>query len=319
MLNDSQNSRRGRPSSPKPARRGNPSTMNRPDSESLNSNATSTVAAQFFARNLEEDKDKANKPSIANGFIPPVIEKQEEKTVSPFKAPPKGPIKRPKNAANIAFQQEEKEPEEEVKKAPEGPQIAKFMNIPIVQKPESPFKPISEAPQNNTGLKAPIKRPPSASVNHAAAKKEEAEREKIKEELDAMGGAFKPLAADTPAPEKEAAPEKPAFAQSAFVARPDAGRSPFSRPKGAEKPAFTPVASTKPRTMEKTFVPLAPVPFTEKQKEDPVSPFAPPVQKTEEQKRIEEENAKRALEQSRIEVKKSRLDKLRDGLNRPLF
>ena len=71
--------------------------------------------------------------------------------------------------------------------------------------------------------------------------------------------------------------------------------------------------------MEKTFVPLAPVPFTEKQKEDPVSPFAPPVQKTEEQKRIEEENARRALEQSRIEVKKSRLDKLRDGLNRPLF
>ncbi len=276
--------------------------MNRPDSESLNSNATSTVAAQFFARNLEEDKDKANKPSIANTFIPPVIEKEQEKTVSPFKAPPKGPIKRPKNAANIAFQQEEKKPEEEVKKAPEGPQIAKFMNIPIVQKPESPFKPISEAPQNNTGLKAPIKRPPSASINHAAAQKEEAPEA-------ASESPFKPAPA----------PEKPAFAQSAFVARPDAGRSPFSRPKGAEKPAFTPVASTKPRTMEKTFVPLAPVPFTEKQKEDPVSPFAPPVQKTEEQKRIEEENARRALEQSRIEVKKSPLDKLRDGLNRPLF
>ena len=292
--------------------------MNRPDSESLNSNATSTVAAQFFARNLEEDKDKANKPSIATGFIPPVIEKEEEKTVSPFKAPPKGPIKRPKNAANIAYQQEEKEVEEEVKKAPEGPQIAKFMNIPIVQKPESPFKPIGEAPQNNTGLKAPIKRPPSASVNHAAAQKEEAEREKIKEELDAMGGAFKPQ--ETPAPEPEAAPEeKPAFAKPGLGARPDAGRSPFSRPKGAEKPAFTPVASAKPRTMEKTFVPLAPVPFTEKQKEEAVSPFAPRVEKTEEQLRIEEENARRALEQSRVEVKKSRLDKLMDNLNRPIF
>lgn len=301
MLNDSQNSRKNRPASPKPQRR-NTSTMNVPDSGSLNSNASATVAAQFFAKDIGSEDYK---PSIANSFIPPVLDnKTEEKAASPFKAPPKAPIKRPKNAANVAFHMDEEETKEDAPKAPEGPQIARFMDIPVLKKPESPFVPLGQAPANN-GLKAPIKRPASASVNHAAARKEEEEREKIKAELDAMGGAFKPKPAEEPAPlTKPAAPSS----RSAFSKSP------------AEK-TFVPLAPVpkKPVTSDKTFVPLAPVPVTEQKKDEAPSPFAPPVQKTEEQIRREEENARIALEKSRVEVKKSRLDKFMDGLNRPLF
>ena len=196
MLNEPRTPRKGKaPPSRSAAKRAaaSTSTMNRPDASTLNLGATDTVAAQAFAKQLQESN--SSKPSIlANSYIPPVIEKKEEqKAPSPFKAAPKGPIKRPKNlgaAGAGAETEEEAEPEE--KKAPSGPQIAKFMDIPIVQKPASPFVPLGQQPNNNTGLKAPIKRPSSASVNRAQAQKDE-------EELDAMGGAFAKPAEPKPA------------------------------------------------------------------------------------------------------------------------
>ena len=73
------------------------------------------------------------------------------------------------------------------------------------------------------------------------------------------------------------------------------------------------------RTSDKTFVPLAPVPYFAEKKEE-INPFAAPVQKTEEQIKKEEEAARRALEESRsVEKKKSKLDKIMDELNRPIF
>ena len=264
--------------------------MNRPDSDSLNSNAEATVAAKFFAKDIGGE---GYKPSIANSFIPPVIDKGPEQEVkSPFKAAPKAPVKRPKNLNNPDANGGEDEKEAEVKKAPAGPQIARFMDIPIVEKPKSPFVPIGQQPQNESGLKAPVKRPASASVNHAAAKKEEEEREQIKKELDAMGGAFKP---------------------SPFAAK--SAAAPAVKKEIDEAPS--PFVPLKPQ--QKTFVPLAPIPVEEQNKKEEINPFAPRVEKTEEQIRREEENARRALEQSRQEPKKSRLDKIMDGLNKPIF
>ena len=323
MLNEPRTPRKGKapPSRSAAKRTANVSTMNRPDASSLNVGASDTVAAQAFAKRLQSGD--ASKPSIiANSYIPPVIEKApEEKGPSPFKAASKGPIKRPKNLGLGGSGEEISEEEEkpEVKK-PSGPQIAKFMDIPIIEKPASPFVPLGAQQNNNSGLKAPIKRPSSASVNHAQAKQDEDELDKIRAELDAMGGAFaKPAESeetdkqDEPkpfAPRKTIAPAAPAPSRpSAF------SKSPLS---SEPKPVFAP--APKPKTSDKTFVPLAPIPtFAPKKEEDEINPFKAPEKKTEEQIRKEEENARRALEQSRTEPKKSRLDKLMDNLNRPIF
>ena len=263
MLNDSGNNRRGGRPAPPPrasaaAARRNQSTMNRPGAESLNSNAEATVAAKFFAKDI-------------------------------------GAIKRPKNITNAALGSDEEEEHKEEKKAPAGPQIARFMDIPIVEKPKSPFVPLGEKPQSENGLKAPIKRPASASINHAAAQQEEEKK---------------------PSPLAKAPEAKPAFKSNAFAP------SPFAQgaPKNPEAPSpFVPLKSSQPKTLEKTFIPLAPIPEEKHQEEETFNPFAPRVEKTEEQLRIEEENARRALENSRREPKKSALDKLMDNLNKPLF
>ena len=112
MLNDSGNNRRGGRPAPPPrasaaAARRNQSTMNRPGAESLNSNAEATVAAKFFAKDIGGENYR---PSLANAFIAPVIEKKpEEEVKSPFKAAPKAPIKRPKNITNAALGSDEEE------------------------------------------------------------------------------------------------------------------------------------------------------------------------------------------------------------------
>lgn len=248
--------------------------MNRPDSDSLNANASATVAAQVFKKMQTEERDGL-KPAIANGFIPPVVNDIQVPDTqvknSPFKAAPKSPIKRPKGVTNAAMKADgEAEQESADASAAAGPQIAKFMPIPIIEEPKSPFAPIQKKSE-------PIKRPASASVNHAQVAAEQDELARLQAELDALGGVSRPEPA--PAPEAPSAPLK---------------------------------------TKDKTFVPLAPVPYF-KQEEEKINPFAAPVQKTEEQIRKEEEAARRALENSRIEKKKSTLDKLMDGLNRPIF
>ncbi len=274
MLNESSNNRSRGSRVPSINSRRNVSTMNRPDSDSLNSNASATVAAQVFKKMQTEERD-GNKPAIANGFIPPVVNdlgapKTEPVKNSPFKAAAKGPIKRPKGITNASAQSDEAEVEEETKAAaPGGPQIAKFMPIPVLEEPKSPFAPIQKKSE-------PIKRPSSASVNHAQVQAEQDELAKLQAELDALGG--------------------------------------VSRKKEEE-----PVVNNAPlKTKDKTFVPLAPVPYF-KQEEQNINPFAAPVQKSEEQIRREEEAARRALENSRVDKKKSKLDKLMDGLNRPIF
>lgn len=274
MLDGPSNSRGRGSRVPSINSRRNVSTMNRPDSDSLNANASATVAAQVFKKMQTEERDGC-KPAIANGFIPPVVNdlgapKTEVKN-SPFKAAAKSPIKRPKGVTNAAMKSDdEPKPENSNAGSEAGPQIAKFMPIPVIEEPKSPFAPIQKKSE-------PIKRPSSASVNHAQVAAQEEELERLQAELDALGGISR--TPESTAPKAPSAPLK---------------------------------------TKDKTFVPLAPVPYF-KQDEEKINPFAAPVQKTEEQIRKEEEAARRALENSRVDKKKSKLDKIMDGLNRPIF
>lgn len=269
------------PSPPRASKAAEVSTMNRPDSTSLNANANATVAAQAYEKSM---KDSNYNPAIANGFIPPVLEKKEPtKTESPFKAAPKEPIKRPKGISNAALAEDEVEEAPKNEPGNTGPRIAQFIPIPVIEQPKSPFAPIDNNKTEN-GLKAPIKRPPSASVNHAEAKRQEEELDRIRAELEAMGGVTAKPKEEAPVEEE---PKKP----------------------GSDRP------------WDKTFVPLAPVPFFAENPDDaPKNPFAAPVQKSEEQIKKEQEAAQRALEASRTAgQKKSKLDKLMEELNKPIF
>ena len=293
MSENSLEKRRTRARTPVGARRGGGSTMNRPGADTLNSNAQPTAAAQAYAKELRSEREF--KPAIATGIIPPVIDeknKEAKKQPSPFKPAKSAPIKRPKNVTNIRYEAEQEAAQKRAavkknenqdesgseKEKPQdcGPRIARFTPFPEIKKPESPFLPAGA--QNNktgNGLKAPIKRPASASVNHAAARKALEEEEKLSEDTGA---------------------EVIRKSEAALKSEP-------SRPLKPE---------------EKTFVPLAPVPFFAEPNE--VSPFAAPVEKTDEQRKKEEEAARRALEESRcVEAKKSRFGKLMDELNKPIF
>ena len=138
----------GRPPSPPRASKAEVSTMNRPDSTSLNANANATVAAQAFERRITESDYK---PAIANTFIPPVIEKKEEaKTESPFKAAPKAPIKRPKGVTNIAYEEQKEEAPSKIDPGNSGPRIAQFIPIPVKEEPKSPFAPINKEETSST-------------------------------------------------------------------------------------------------------------------------------------------------------------------------
>ena len=311
MLNESSGNR-GTGKVPSIRKRAPSSTMNRPDSTSLNSDATATAAAQAFLRSQSEEK--TYKPAIATGFIPPVVDDKGisgKPAVSPFKAAPKAPIKRTKGVANEAEQGAEEEAKESAPGAPAGPQIAQFMPIPVIEEPKSPFAPL-EKKENG-----PHKRPLSASINHAQVQDEEADLDAAEtdssESEPAAVQPFKPVKS-TPSsrPTAVSRPVSSAPSRSAF------GKKSAFAPQ-AQTPAAAPRKDPGVRTSDKTFVPLAPVPYFAEKKEE-INPFAAPVQKTEEQIKKEEEAARRALEESRsVEKKKSKLDKIMDELNRPIF
>ena len=285
--------------------------MNRPDSTSLNSDATATAAAQAFLRSQSEEKKY--KPAIATGFIPPVVDDKgisDKPAVSPFKAAPKAPIKRTKGVTNAAEKDEQNEEKASAPAAPAGPQIAQFMPIPVIEEPKSPFAPLEKK-------EGPIKRPLSASINHAQVQDEEADPDASEtdssESEPAAVQPFKPVRS-TPSsrPMVAARPTSATPTKSAF------GKKSAFAPQ-AQTPAAAPRKDPGVRTSDKTFVPLAPVPYFAEKKEE-INPFAAPVQKTEEQIKKEEEAARRALEESRsVEKKKSKLDKIMDELNRPIF
>ena len=115
---------------PKPARKREIDTMNRPDADRLNENATSSAASIVFKKEAQEGPEFA--PAIATAILPPVQEKKER--VSPFK-----PIANPvQDSTDTVTKVNE----------PTTPAIARFTEIPLVEKPASPFKPISENPEN---------------------------------------------------------------------------------------------------------------------------------------------------------------------------
>jgi len=130
----------------------------------------STAAAVTFRKQLENQEFA---PAIATGFVPPVVDKKEPERANPFKPTHKAPVKRPHNGS--PFEEPAGEVEEEAPAAPAAPSnhvptVGIFNGVMPIKKEESPFKPLAAkedlAPN---GLKAPIKRPASASVNHAAA------------------------------------------------------------------------------------------------------------------------------------------------------
>ncbi|MBP3266308.1 MAG: hypothetical protein J6L84_05090 [Clostridiales bacterium] len=311
MLNESSGNR-GTGKVPSIRKRAPSSTMNRPDSTSLNADATATAAAQAFLR--AQSEEKTYKPAIATGFIPPVVDDKgipDKPAVSPFKAAPKAPIKRTKGVTNAAEKDEQNEEKASAPAAPAGPQIAQFIPIPVIEEPKSPFAPLEKKESG------PHKRPLSASINHAQVQNDQEDAEaSVEESTESEPAAsvqpFKPVRS-TPssrpmvaARPTSATPTKSAFGKkSAFAPQNPAPAAPRKDP-GV-------------RTSDKTFVPLAPVPYFAEKKEE-INPFAAPVQKTEEQIKKEEEAARRALEESRsVEKKKSKLDKIMDELNRPIF
>lgn len=135
-------------------------TMNRPDSKVLNTSAEPTVAAKAFEKAVKENSVT---PAIATGFVPPVLA-EEKKEVEVKRSP---------------FRQVKTEGDTESAPAPkkEGPAIATgFIPMPGYMKKQeiNPFK----------SNKGPVKRPASASINHAAAADVEEAAEEETEEME---------------------------------------------------------------------------------------------------------------------------------------
>lgn len=167
--------RPGGGSSPRSARAAErEDTMNRPDSSALNANASHTAAQEAFIKQQSEQKLA---PAIATGFVPPVIDKEEhDDRPSPFK-----PVAQPIVDRAVDVEEKKEEVKPEVKRPSAGPHkyvppIAQFTPGPVKKEEASPFKPLNN--EEETGLKAPIKRPASASVNRAAAMQAEADKNK---------------------------------------------------------------------------------------------------------------------------------------------
>ena len=138
-------------------------SMSHLNGTSLNSHSEPTVAAMAFEKAV---KEKSEAPAIATGFVPPVVEKHETARPSPFKKIKNEDGEEVKAEADTAPKQTK-------------PGIAAgFVPAPARKKQEvNPFK----------ASKGPIKRPVSASVNHAAAKaSEENQEEKAVEEVEAV-------------------------------------------------------------------------------------------------------------------------------------
>ena len=147
-------------------------SMNRSDKGYLSPTAAPTAAASAFKKSMSEKKGEA--PSIATQFVPPVIKKEETRKPSPFKQ-----IKRPTGAdvdeaAEVVRKENEKA----------APNIALSfipMAAPARKEEINPFK----------SNKGPIKRPSSASVNRAAAEKEEPEEvEEVSSETETKKMSF---------------------------------------------------------------------------------------------------------------------------------
>lgn len=135
-------------------------TMNRPDSTMLNSSAEPTVAAKAFEKAVKENSVT---PAIATGFVPPVLsqeEKEPEVKRSPFRQ-----IKTEGDESGSTPKKDSK------------PAIALgFIPMPGYMKKQeiNPFK----------SNKGPVKRPASASINHAAVADDEENIEETVEEKD---------------------------------------------------------------------------------------------------------------------------------------
>lgn len=101
----------------------NADTMNRPDASALNAYATPSAASVVFAKESKEKKPYA--PAIATAVLPPVEEEKKEvdNQPSPFKSNGSAP-----------------QPIQMTKPEKKAPAIAKFTEIPVVEKPASPFK-----------------------------------------------------------------------------------------------------------------------------------------------------------------------------------
>ena len=135
-------------------------SMSHLNGTSLNSHSEPTVAAMAFEKAI---KEKSQAPAIATGFVPPVVEKKDTARPSPFK-----------KIKNEDGEEVQAAADTEPKQAKPGIATG-FIPAPARKKQDvNPFK----------AGKGPIKRPVSASVNHAAAAASgESKEEEIVEEV----------------------------------------------------------------------------------------------------------------------------------------
>ena len=190
-------------------------------------NHPQTAAQEAF---LKQQSEQKLAPAIATGFVPPVIEEKVDDRPSPFK--PVAPTPLNSAAASGLSNVHTASSSEHV------PPIALFTPIPVKEEAASPFKPIhGEEEEMAPGLKPPIKRPASASVNRAAAMQAESDRnqsalDKIHAAKSAAvgAGATDHDAVKAAEEAKKAAEEA---ARKARTTRPGADVNPF-------KPKYTP-------------------------------------------------------------------------------
>ena len=190
-------------------------------------NHPQTAAQEAF---LKQQSEQKLAPAIATGFVPPVIEEKVDDRPSPFK--PVAPTPLNSAAASGSSNVHTASSSEHV------PPIALFTPIPVKEEAASPFKPIhGEEEDMAPGLKPPIKRSASASVNRAAAMQAESDRnqsalDKIHAAKSAAvgAGATDHDAVKAAEEAKKAAEEA---ARKARTTRPGADVNPF-------KPKYTP-------------------------------------------------------------------------------
>lgn len=190
-------------------------------------NHPQTAAQEAF---LKQQSEQKLAPAIATGFVPPVIEEKVDDRPSPFK--PVAPTPLNSAAASGSSNVHTASSSEHV------PPIALFTPIPVKEEAASPFKPIhGEEEEMAPGLKPPIKRPASASVNRAAAM--QAENDRNQSALDkihaaksaAVGAGATDHDAVKAAEEAKKAAEE--AARKARTTRPGSDANPF-------KPKYTP-------------------------------------------------------------------------------
>lgn len=194
-------------------------------------NHPQTAAQEAF---LKQQSEQKLAPAIATGFVPPVIEEKVDDRPSPFK--PVSPT--PLNSADASGSSNV----HTASSSEHVPPIALFTPIPVKEEAASPFKQIhGEEEEMAPGLKPPIKRPASASVNRAAAMQAESDRnqsalDKIHAAKSAAvgAGATDHDAVKAAEEAKKAAEEA---ARKARTTRPGADVNPF-------KPKYTPPPKT---------------------------------------------------------------------------